>query len=145
MSGNRYADTGTPFTNCSSSAERSMRALADTMGMSPPQRANYWLEHLARAAHRGPRIDTWASARDRAAKKAGISPSMAARIWHRWRDMRSVDFQVGLSLMLAYERMCEAVEAKAEGYRAERQAMEGMHAANPGALSSGPTVGAAQN
>lgn len=105
------------------------RALVDTVGMKAPQRAAFWLERLAAAHHRGPRRDTWTSARDRAARAAGVEISMAKRIWQRWETMRDVSGEVTVKLMIAYEAMCERNEAAAEAYRAERLRLEGVDAA----------------
>lgn len=108
---------------------RLMRALAETEGMSPSERAAYWLEGIAKRLHRGPRRDTWSSARDRAADFADIEPSMAKRIWQRWRDMRDVSGETLLRLMIAYEKVCEASEAKADSLHEERVALRGNNAA----------------
>lgn len=111
MSDRRLGNTGNPFTVCS------VRALDDTRGMSPPEQANYWLEQLTQAVHRGPRLDTWTSARDRAARAAGISPAMAERIWHRWREMKDVSGGALIKLMVAYEVMHRASEAAENEYQ----------------------------
>lgn len=134
----RFGRIDTSFTG------RSLRALNDTIGMPAPQRANFWLERLAQNAHRGPRIDTWASARDRAAKAAGISSSTAARIWHRWADMKDVSGEALIRLMVAYESMCEAVERKTADTRNERIQLQGKNAANEGDRSSDLRVGNAR-
>lgn len=100
-----------------------LRALEDTEGMSAPQQANYWLESIAKKVHRGPKVDTWTSARDRAAKAAGIKPTMAKRIWQRWQEMKFVDGESLIALMKAYETICVANEVAADTYRAERLEM----------------------
>ncbi|AZO29326.1 hypothetical protein [Mesorhizobium sp. M1B.F.Ca.ET.045.04.1.1] len=101
-------------------AEAPMRALADTKGMEAPEQAKFWLEGIAAKMHRGPRRDTWTSARDRAAEFAGIEISMAKRIWQRWEDMKDVSGSALVKLMIAYERICETNERAADSYRAER-------------------------
>ncbi|TIX28814.1 hypothetical protein [Mesorhizobium sp.] len=101
-------------------AEATMRALADTKGMDAPEQAKFWLEGIAAKMHRGPRRDTWTSARDRAAEFAGIEVSMAKRIWQRWEDMKDVSGSALVKLMIAYERICETNERAADSYRAER-------------------------
>ncbi|CDX26871.1 hypothetical protein MPL3356_60597 [Mesorhizobium plurifarium] len=111
------------------SAGPKLRAMADTEGMSYPEKASFWLESLAKWLHRGPRVDTWASARDDAADCAGIRPSMAARIWHRSKDMKFVDGETLVNLMMKYEEFCEKPEAAAAKYRAERLRLRGKHAA----------------
>lgn len=98
----------------------SIKALSDTDGMTTPARARYWLTEIARAVHRGPGRDTWTSAREEAANRAGITISMAARIWHRWGSMKFVDGDAVLKLMLAYERLCENNERAAAEYRSLR-------------------------
>lgn len=115
MSDGRYDARAVSFYMCSR-----MRALADTMGMSEPQKAKFWLGRLAHDAHRGPGVDTWTSARDRVAKDLDIPRSMAERIWVRWRDMKDVSGVALMRLMLAYDRMCLAAETKAAGMRGER-------------------------
>ena len=96
-----------------------MRALADTHGMATPERAEFWLQGLAWAKHRG-RHDTWGAARDRAAKEARIPPSIAKRIWQRWHEMTDVGGDALLKLMLAYEDACQRNEDAISAYRAER-------------------------
>ncbi|MER9768962.1 hypothetical protein NKJ09_23190 [Mesorhizobium sp. M0189] len=103
-----------------SDGEVRMRALADTAGMEPPEQAKFWLEEIAKKVHRGPRLDTWTSARNRAAEYAGIEVSMAKRIWQRWEDMKDVSGSALVKLMIAYERICETNERAADSYRAER-------------------------
>jgi hypothetical protein len=93
-----------------------LQALADTKGMSPPEQAAFWLERIAAAVHRGARKDTWSSARDRAAKLAGIEATMAKRIWQRWRDMKFVDGGALMKLMVAYEAIYGNCEAVGVGY-----------------------------
>lgn len=96
-----------------------MRALADTEGMTTPERAEFWLQGLAWAKHRG-RHDTWTAARDRAAKDAGVTASIAKRIWQRWQEMNDVGGDALLRLMLAYEEACQRNEEAVAAYRAER-------------------------
>ena len=103
-----------------------MRALADTSGMATPERAEFWLGGIAYGKHRG-RYDTWTAARDRAAREAGITPTMAQRIWQRWHSMKDVGGDPLLKLMLAYEKWCEANEEAAERYRAERLKLRNHH------------------
>lgn len=102
-----------------------MQAIIDTQGMERPEQAAFWLERIATKLHRGPRMDTWASARDRAAKEAGISTSMAERIWHRWRDMKDVSGDALYKLMLAYENIYANDEAALEAARAEHREFNG--------------------
>ena len=84
---------------------RMMKAMADTVGMTMPERAAFWLEKITAKVHRGPRRDTWTSARDRAAELIGLEPSMAKRIWQRRQEMKSVDGEAAVLLLEAYEAM----------------------------------------
>lgn len=106
-----------------------MRAMADTVGMKPAERVAYWLEGITRHCHRGPRRDTWTSARDRAAKLAGIEPTIAKRIWQRWRYTHDFASDVALRLAAAYEKVCLASEAEADRLHNERMALRGLNAA----------------
>ncbi|WP_144405868.1 hypothetical protein [Brucella anthropi] len=103
-----------------------MRALADTHGMATNERAGFWLEKLMQANHRGP-TDTWTAARDRVAIKAGIEPSMAKRIWQRWRNMTDVSGDTLLKLMLAYDDLCQRNDAAADHYKAVRLTLREDH------------------
>ena len=104
-----------------------MHALADTQGMATNERAAFWLERLMDESHRGP-TDTWTAARDRVAAKAGIEPSMAKRIWQRWRTMTDVSGDTLLKLMLAYDDRSQRNYAAADDYRAERLTLRANHA-----------------
>lgn len=99
-----------------------MRALTDTQGMNTPQKANHWLEALAKAAYRG-RHDTWTAARDRAATKAGIQLTTAQRIWQRWQTMNDVGGDTVIKLMLAYEALCQITDTAADAKRDQRLAL----------------------
>jgi|GEM_PF-2304287 len=103
-----------------------MHALADTQGMATNERAAFWLERLMDESHRGP-TDTWTAARDRVAAKAGIEPSMAKRIWQRWRTMTDVSGDTLLKLMLAYDDMCQRNDAAADHYKATRLTLREDH------------------
>ena len=96
-----------------------MRALADTNGMSVPEKAEFWLQGLAWVEHRG-RNDTWTAARDRAAKGAKVPLSIAKRIWQRFETMNDVGGEALLKLMLAYEEACQRTDDAVAAYRAER-------------------------
>lgn len=114
-----------------------MRALQDTTGMSQPQQAKFWLDRLAYRAHRGPGVDTWSSARDRVAKELDIPRATAERIWSRYRDMKDVSGVALMKLMLAYERMCAASEAKTMAMLDEHSRLGGLNAAIESALGAG--------
>lgn len=96
-----------------------MRALLDTQGMPTNERASFLLGRLMQANHRGP-TDTWSAARDRTARKVGLDPSMAKRIWQRWRTMTDVSGDALIKLMLAYDAMCQRNEEAADAYKVER-------------------------
>lgn len=105
-----------------------MRALADTNGMTVPEKAEFWLQGLAWVKHRG-RHDTWSAARDRAAREAKVRPSIAKRIWQRFEDMNDVSGEALLKLMIAYEDACQRNEDAVAAYRAERLKLrEARHA-----------------
>lgn len=104
------------------------KALEATEGMDAPEQASFLLEHLTVSCHRGPH-DTWTAARERAAKLAGIPPSMAKRIWQRWQTMNDVSGRILVKLIKAYDEICEHNEAAAEANRAERLTLEAKNAA----------------
>lgn len=110
-----------------SSGSSVMRALADTNGMTTPQRAEFWLAGLAFEKHGG-RHDTWTAARDKAARDAKVPLTLAKRIWQRWQDMNDVGGDALLKLMLAYEAMCERNEEAAAAYRQKRLSLRNQHA-----------------
>lgn len=105
--------------NDTKGGELVMRALADTEGMTNPERAEFWLQGLAWVHHKG-RHDTWTAARDRAAGEAKVPLSIAKRIWQRFETMNDVGGKALLPLMLAYERACQNNEDAIAAYRAER-------------------------
>lgn len=120
------------------------RALADTAGMSNPERALYWLEKLTKAEHRG-RHDTLSAARDRVAEKTGAPITQTKRLWDRWQTMKDVAGSVMIPLMLAYEELVSANEAAAREYREERQQLrEERHAADMERARQGVGTGGAR-
>jgi len=122
-----------------------MRALVDTEGKTVPERAEFWLQALAKAAHRG-RHDTWTAARDRAAEKAGLPRTIAQRIWQRWHSMQDVSGEALLKLMLAYEQMCERNEDAADRHKTERLELRAIrHAVNEKPASAGNGESHARN
>ncbi|WP_146097126.1 hypothetical protein [Brucella oryzae] len=128
MSDTRRVETDTKHVKSDTSkwSVSVMRALADTHGMATNERAGFWLEKLMQANHRGP-TDTWTAARDRVAIKAGIEPSMAKRIWQRWRNMTDVSGDTLLKLMLAYDDLCQRNDAAADHYKAVRLTLREDH------------------
>lgn len=125
--------------NDTKSGELNMRALVDTEGMSVPEKAEFWLQGLAWAKHRG-RHDTWTAARDRAAKEAGVASTIAKRIWQRFQGMDDVSGKALLKLMLAYEEACQRNEEAVAAYRAERLKLRaGRNAVDQKPASAGGT------
>jgi hypothetical protein len=64
--------------------------------------------------------DTASAARDRAARKAGITPAQGERLWKRWKTMASVDGDVYRALRNKYEALCEVTELAADKLEARR-------------------------
>lgn len=97
-----------------------------------------YLKALQRMEYRG-WGDTATAARDRAARKAGITPAQAERIWKRWQRMSSVDGDVYRGLRNTYEAVCSRIEASADRMRAERLKIEGRNAVDqsPAAMAAG--------
>lgn len=123
--------------------KRINRAMADTQGLSDPERALFWIERLTEAEHRG-RHDTWTAARDRAAAKAGAPVSRVKRLWERWDTMKDVAGSVMIPLMLAYEDLCQRIEDKAGEY--ERQVLQlkgGTNEIGDGPVPTGAGMAAA--
>ncbi|MBB4004450.1 hypothetical protein [Aurantimonas endophytica] len=65
--------------------------------------------------HRGP-ADTWTAARDRTARKIGLDPSYARRLWQRWQDMKDVSGGAYRSLLLAYQAQCDRLDEIGDRY-----------------------------
>jgi len=106
-----------------------LRAFRDTEGKEDPERAVFWLEQLAKAEFRG-RGDTMGAARDRVAVNAGAPVSKTKRLWDRWQTMKDVAGSVMIPLMLAYEDLCERIEAKADDYERQRLQIRNSRDAN---------------
>lgn len=102
-----------------SDRRNALRAFRDTQGKADPERAVYWIEELAKAEFRG-RGDTMGAARDRVADKAGAPISKTKRLWDRWQTMKEVAGSVMIPLMLAYEDMCQSIEARADELERQR-------------------------
>jgi len=98
---------------------RDLRALRDTKGMTDPERTVFWMERVARARFRG-RGDTMGAAVQRVADELGAPVSQAKRCWDRWKEMKTVAGSVMIPFMLAYEELCQRVEAKADEYERQR-------------------------
>ena len=91
------------------------------------QEAFGYLNELQQHEYRG-WGDTPTAARDRAARKAGITPAQAERVWKRWQSMRTVNGDVYRALRNAYEAACIKVENAADAIEAKRHEIEETHA-----------------
>lgn len=72
--------------------------------------------------------DTKTAARDRAARKAGVTPAQAERLWKQWRTMKHPNGDVYRNLRNAYGHLCEWVEGKAMAIEREAQGIEERNA-----------------
>jgi hypothetical protein len=72
--------------------------------------------------------DTRTAARDRAARKAGVTPAQAERVWKHWHTMKSVNGDVYRALRNAYGSLCTLVETKADAMEREAHEIEETHA-----------------
>jgi len=86
-----------------------------------------YLNELQKQEYRG-WGDTASAARDRAAKKAGITPAQAERVWKRWQSMKTVNGDVYRALRNAYEAACIKIENAADAVASRRLAIEETHA-----------------
>lgn len=77
------------------------------------QEAFQYLNALQKTEYRG-WGDTATAARDRAAKKAGVSPAQAERVWKRWQSMKTVNGDVYRALRNRYEAICQRIENAAD-------------------------------
>ena len=66
--------------------------------------------------------DTKTAARDRAARRAGVTRAQAERLWKNWQTMKTVNGDVYRALRNSYSHLCEWVETNAD--RLEREANE---------------------
>ena len=72
--------------------------------------------------------DTQTAARDRAARKAGVTPAQAERVWKHWRTMTTVNGDVYRCLRNAYEGICTKIENAAASMEREAHEIEARHA-----------------
>lgn len=91
------------------------------------QEAFGYLNELQQHEYRG-WGDTPTAARDRAARKAGITPAQAERVWKRWQSMRTVNGDVYRALRNAYEATCITIENTAAAMEREAEQIEASHA-----------------
>lgn len=71
--------------------------------------------------------DTKTAARDRAARKAGVSRAQAERLWKNWQSMKTVNGDVYRSLRNSYSHLCEWIETSADRLEREAAEIEGIH------------------
>ncbi|WP_245411703.1 hypothetical protein [Phyllobacterium leguminum] len=71
--------------------------------------------------------DTLTAARDRAAKKAGVSPAQAERLWKNWQTMKHPNGDVYRCLRNTYGHLCAWIENAADTVEAKRLAYEESH------------------
>lgn len=76
--------------------------------------------------------DTQTAARDRAARKAGVTPAQAERLWKNWRSMKFPNGDVYRSLRNTYGHLCSWIETAADAIEAKRHEIEGSNAAFEG-------------
>lgn len=81
--------------------------------------------------------DTQTAARDRAARKAGITPAQAERVWKRWREMKSMNADVYRGLRNTYGHLCSWIENKATAIDSEAAAIEAFNAVDQSASPAG--------
>lgn len=73
--------------------------------------------------------DTRTAARDRAARRAGVSAAQAERLWKHWHSMKSVNGDVYRCLRNKYEHLCQRIEDAADRVEREAQEIEETNAA----------------
>lgn len=86
-----------------------------------------YLNELQKQEYRG-WGDTASAARDRVARKAGITSAQAERVWKRWQSMRTVNGDVYRALRNAYEATCITIENTAAAMEREAEQIEASHA-----------------
>lgn len=72
--------------------------------------------------------DTQTAARDRAARKAGVTSSQAERLWKHWKTMKHPNGDVYRSLRNTYGHLCSWIENAADRIEEKRHSIEGTHA-----------------
>lgn len=89
--------------------------------------------------------DTATAARDRVARKAGITPAQAERVWKRWQSMKTVNGDVYRALRNAYEAACAKIEAKADAMQREAEEYEVSYEISQGSLPAGESMAKASS
>lgn len=105
--------------SCSESAKMSLVFDHDTAAL---RESCDWLEHLTLSEFRG-RGDTVGAARARLAKRIGIRPSYANRLWNKAAEMTGVAGGAYRALKLAYEEQCQRIEDRGDHYRSLREGL----------------------
>ncbi|TPJ70483.1 MULTISPECIES: hypothetical protein [unclassified Mesorhizobium] len=68
--------------------------------------------------------DTRTAARDRAAKKAGLTPAQAERLWKNWQTLKFPNGDVYRLLRNKYGHLCAWIENAADAMERERREIE---------------------
>ena len=71
--------------------------------------------------------DTKTAARDRAARRAGVTRAQAERLWKNWQTMKTVNGDVYRALRNSYSHLCEWVETSADRLERDADEIEAMH------------------
>lgn len=84
--------------------------------------------------------DTRTAARDRAAKKAGLTPAQAERLWKNWQTLKFPNGDVYRLLRNKYGHLCSWIENAADAMERERREIEETNAVDQGPVPSGAGV-----
>ena len=76
--------------------------------------------------------DTRTAARDRAAKKAGLTPAQAERLWKNWQTTKFPNADVYRLLRNTYGHLCAWVENAADAIERETRGIEENNAFDKG-------------
>jgi hypothetical protein len=74
--------------------------------------------------------DTRTAARDRAARKAGLTPAQAERLWKNWQTLKFPNGDVYRLLRNKYGHLCSWIENAADAMERERWEIEGRNEAD---------------
>ncbi len=81
--------------------------------------------------------DTRTAARDRAARKAGLTPAQAERLWKNWQTLKFPNGDVYRLLRNKYGHLCSWIENAAEGMERELREIEERDAIDRGPPPTG--------
>jgi hypothetical protein len=81
--------------------------------------------------------DTRTAARDRAAKKAGLTPAQAERLWKNWQTTKFPNADVYRLLRNTYGHLCAWVENAADAIERETRGIEESNAVDKSPVPSG--------